>query len=226
MNNRSKVFICYSHKDEKFLKELSPHLELLANNNQIDIWSDRQIEPGSKWQDAIRDTIEAARVAILLVSVDFLTSQFITEHELPPLLRAATNGHVTILPVSVRHTDGLGELSQFHFVNDLSRPLSLMKKAKREEVWVAIAQKVSEFFKDEELVPRNAVKARIIEHISKFSSVGIGTLNHGLGVKPDEIIFHLPFGRQRVWYENVTASQVHVLMESPSPFTGYAIKYF
>ena len=226
MNIRAKVFICYSHKDEKFLRELSPHLELLAKNDRIDIWSDRKIEPGSKWQDEISNAIDVARVAILLVSVDFLTSDFITEYELPPLLRAATNEHVKILPVSVRPTGRLGELSQFQFVNDLSKPLSTMKKAEREEVWVTTARKVSEVFKDEELVPRNAVKAKIIEHISKFSGFTIGTFNHGLGVKPDEIIFHVSSGRQRVWYENLTATQVHVLMESPSAFTGYAIKYF
>jgi hypothetical protein len=226
MDNRSKVFICYSHKDEKFLRELSPHLELLAKNNQTDIWSDRKIEPGSKWQDEIKNAIEAARVAILLVSVDFLTSQFITEYELPALLRAARLQHVRILPVSVRPTDGLGELRQFKFVNDLSKPLSIMKKAEREEVWAITAKMVSEAFKDKELVSGNAVKAKLIEHISKFSGSTLGVVNHGLGVKPDEIIFQVSSGRQRVWYENVTATQVLVLMESVSAFTGYAIKYF
>jgi len=226
MDNRSKVFICYSHKDERFLRELSPHLELLAKNNHINIWSDRKIEPGAMWQDEIKNSIEAARVAILLISVDFLTSQFIREYELPALLRAAKHQHMRLLPVSVRPTDGLGELRQFQFVNDSSKPLSTMKKAEREKVWVIIAKKASEVFKDEELVPGSAVKAKMIERISKFSGFANGTYSHGLGVKPDEIIFQLPSGRQRIWYENLTTTTVYVLMESITIFTGYAIKFF
>jgi len=226
MNMRTQVFICYSHKDQKFLLELSPHLELLAKNNHIDIWSDRKIEPGSKWQDEVRNAVEAARVAILLVSVDFLGSQFITEYELLPLLRAAKNDDVKILPVIVRPTDGLGELGQFKFVNDFSKPLAKMRKAQREEIWVNLTQMVSGVFEDNELVSHSAKKAKIIEHISKFTGSSIGVYSHGLGVKPDEILFQASSGRQRIWYEDATATLVRVLMDSPSVFTAYAIKYF
>lgn len=226
MNNRSKVFICYSHKDAKFLLELSPHLHLLAKNHKIDIWSDRNIQPGSNWRDDVKHALDAARVAILLVSIDFLTSQFITEYELPALLQAAGQGQMKILPVYVRPVDDLGELAQFQFINDLSKPLSTMKKAEREKIWARATKKAAEIFQDERLASGDAIQSKMIERISKFTGSTIGTFNHGLGVTPDEVLFHVSSGNQRIWCENVTATQMYVVMESITLFTAYAIKYF
>jgi predicted nucleotide-binding protein len=74
---RKSVFISYSHTDIEWLKRLQIHLKPLEREGAIELWSDEKIQPGSKWREEIRDAIKKARVAVLLVSVDFIASEYI-----------------------------------------------------------------------------------------------------------------------------------------------------
>src|SRR5438270_11408475 len=87
--SRTKVFISYSHNDTKYLNMLLPHLKYLEENKLIELWTDSKIQPGERWQDEIKLALASTKVAILLISVDFLNSPFIQNNELPPLLAAA-----------------------------------------------------------------------------------------------------------------------------------------
>ncbi len=136
--NRTKVFVCYSHKDKKFLEGLLPHLESYAQSSPIDYWVDTKIKPGANWQKEIENALASASVAILLISIDFLISQFIVHNELPPLLAAAQSDGVTILPVILRPCILPKSLSQFQLINSPSVPLAKMKGYQREEIWVKV----------------------------------------------------------------------------------------
>ena len=96
---RTKVFISYSHQDAQWLKRLHVHLRPLVRNSTIDLWDDTKISPGSQWQEEIAKAVKASRMAILLISADFLASDFIASDELPPLLEAAENEGAIILPL-------------------------------------------------------------------------------------------------------------------------------
>src|SRR5690242_9852046 len=88
---RNRAFVSYSHADKKHLARLRIHLAHYTRELKVDVWDDTRITPGMQWKKEIKDAIASAKVAILLVSADFLASGFIARDELPPLLVAAKN---------------------------------------------------------------------------------------------------------------------------------------
>ncbi|MFM7753229.1 MAG: SUMF1/EgtB/PvdO family nonheme iron enzyme, partial [Cyanobium sp.] len=108
---RRHVFISYSHADRAWVERIRLVMAplLRQEGNSLQLWDDSQIEPGAKWQAEIETALARAQVALLLVSADFLASEFVMGKEVPALLRAADAEGVTILwvPLSaclVRHT--------------------------------------------------------------------------------------------------------------------------
>jgi TIR domain-containing protein len=145
---RTKVFISYSHQDADWLHRLRVHLKPLERDYEIDIWDDRKINPGSKWRQEIEKAVNEAKVAILLISADFLASDFIITNELPSLLEAAEKEGAIILPVIVSPSRFLRSqsLAQFQSVNAPNNPLLKMNKVEQEEVFVQITEYIETAF--------------------------------------------------------------------------------
>ncbi|MBI5471992.1 MAG: toll/interleukin-1 receptor domain-containing protein [Ignavibacteriae bacterium] len=101
MNN--DVFISYSHEDKKWLEQLQRMLKPLLRSNPISVWDDTKIRPGTKWKSEIEKALESAEVAVLLVSSNFLASDFITDKEVPHLLDAAQTRGTKIIWVPITH---------------------------------------------------------------------------------------------------------------------------
>lgn len=144
-STRKRVFISYSHKDQQYLDELLPHLKSYEQRGMIDCWSDKKIEVGTDWQEKISQALEAAEVAVLLISKYFLSSKFITDFELPRLLSAAQNKDLVIVPVIlgkclIQNTP----LHRFQAINSLDNPLNLMRSSRREFIWVEVAKRIIE----------------------------------------------------------------------------------
>ena len=70
------LFYSYSHKDEALRDTLETHLKLLQRQNVIDTWHDRKIISGTEWDKAIDKNLEAADIILLLISADFLASDY------------------------------------------------------------------------------------------------------------------------------------------------------
>ena len=69
---RDKVFISYSHRDSEYLDRILVHLRPLERAGVVDQWSDTKLRAGDRWKEQIRLALSATRVAILLISADFL----------------------------------------------------------------------------------------------------------------------------------------------------------
>ena len=143
---RDQVFVAYSHQDQRFLARLRVHLRRYERTGQLDVWSDLNLRPGDAWRDKIREVIDRCKIAILLVSADFLASDFIADNELPPLLERAQTDGVRIIPVIVRPCAfvRMPELARFQAGNNPARPLARLNDAAREDVWDYVGKSVTE----------------------------------------------------------------------------------
>ena len=127
--NKNKIFISYSHEDREWLKIVQLHLKTIANTiGEIDVWDDTRIKTGDKWKKEIEEALQSAGVAILLVSPNFLASDFIANDELPPILRKAESEGTHIFPIFVRQISKAvflrSKLKDFQFLNAPEKPLN------------------------------------------------------------------------------------------------------
>jgi TIR domain len=132
---RDLIFISYSRKDAKWLAELQTMMKPLAKTLPIEIWDDTKIEVGQQWRPEIELALARAYIAVLLVSQHFLESDFIAEHELPPLLEAAEQGGLTVVCLHVSHClHEETEIGKYQAVNDPAQTLDLLSPGKRNKL--------------------------------------------------------------------------------------------
>jgi len=135
MDGRSKIFVSYSHEDSRLFQEFETMLAPAVQRGLVDVWDDQRILPGAKWEQEIQKALASARIAVLLVSKNFLASHFIAKNELPPLLKAAQDQGVTIFWIYLGSClYEQTEIATYQAAHDISRPLSELPKAQREAV--------------------------------------------------------------------------------------------
>ena len=100
-----EVFFSYSHKDEALRDQLATHLKLLERQGIIAAWHDRKIVPGSEWAGNIHHYLERADIILLLISADFLASDYCWDVEIQNALERHEVGTTTVIPVILRPVD-------------------------------------------------------------------------------------------------------------------------
>ncbi|ODS32365.1 MAG: hypothetical protein SCARUB_02516 [Candidatus Scalindua rubra] len=168
-SERKHVFISYSHVDAEWLRRLKVHLKPLEREGAIDLWSDDNIKAGSKWRKEIREAIKKAKVAVLLISADFLASEFIVNDEMPPLLTVAEKEDAVILPVIVSPCmfEQTESLSKFQAVNPPTKPLIGISKAEQEEVFVNVVKVIVNSLREQDDNKETEMDVSTIEEIKQ-----------------------------------------------------------
>jgi serine/threonine protein kinase len=142
---RDLVFISYSHKDRAIFEAFKKNLHPAESKGLLSVWSDTQIKPGTKWAPQIREALAKARVALLLVSADFIDSAFIRDEELRVLLAAAERGELSLywVPIAPAMFETAG-LNQWQAAPGCvpERPLRGMTRAKREQAIVNVCRSI------------------------------------------------------------------------------------
>ncbi|MBK7692336.1 MAG: toll/interleukin-1 receptor domain-containing protein [Bacteroidetes bacterium] len=146
-NNGDSIFISYSHKDEKDRLKLEDHLKILQRLGLISIWTDRKIAPGEEWKGQIDNNINNARIILLLISSNFLASDYCFDIEMKTALKRHKNNETTAIPIILR--DCLWQISEFAKLQAL--PLDgkpIQKFTKKDEAYASIARAIAKIIKE------------------------------------------------------------------------------
>jgi hypothetical protein len=104
----ASVFFSYSHADEALRDQLEKQLSLLKRQGIIDVWHDRRIGGGQDFAQQIDQHIETDDIVLLLVSADFLDSEYCYEKEMKRAMERHETGEAVVIPVILRACDWHG----------------------------------------------------------------------------------------------------------------------
>ncbi|MBP5974572.1 toll/interleukin-1 receptor domain-containing protein [Brasilonema sp. CT11] len=105
MSNPVKVFFSYSHKDEVLRDELATHLSIMKRQQVIEAWHDREISAGGEWANAIDDNLNAADIILLLVSANFLDSDYCYDIEMQRAMERHEAREARVIPIILKPVD-------------------------------------------------------------------------------------------------------------------------
>lgn len=136
-----KIFISYSHEDESYKDELQSWLKSLQYSFEIDDWEDRQIQVGDDWREKISKAMEAAEFIILMITKDFLASDFIKEVEVKRAFERHEKGEAVVIPIIVRPCLWQQKpISDVQVVPKDGKPIT--KYDDVDEAWLEVLQKI------------------------------------------------------------------------------------
>lgn len=160
MTERDLVFISYSHRKKAWLDKLLTIVDPYVSDGRFRVWADPYIEEGARWERTIADAIRRTRVAVLLVSPEFLASDFIKREELPTLLTLADADQIKLfcVPVSASAYEAT-PLARYQWAWDPLKPLDELGGSARNRALITIAGKLAKSFNSvpTENLPRVAV---------------------------------------------------------------------
>ena len=105
VEQRLRVFISYTHRDEKLKDELDKHLASLKRSKAIETWNDRKLIAGVPFDLEITHQLENSHIVLLLISPDFLTSEYCYCKEMEIAIRRHNEGLARVIPIILRPTD-------------------------------------------------------------------------------------------------------------------------
>ena len=166
-NKGVELFYSYSHKDEALRVELEKHLSILRRQGVITNWHDRKIQAGVEWEGEIASHIRSAGVVLLLISADFLASDYCYDREMELALKRHESGTARVIPVIIRSVDWAG--APFGKLQALPKDAKpVVSWENQDEAFTNIAQgirsAVSELTKPD---PKNA-SSDVSDVLSKF----------------------------------------------------------
>jgi WD40 repeat protein len=140
---RDLVFISYSHRDKVWLDRLLIFLKPYMRQD-LKVWADPYIEVGGEWRRNIDTALTRCCVGVLLLSPDFLASDFIYDQELPPLLKEAGTGAITLAIVPITSSPyETTQLESRQFVHPPDKPLDSLPEHERNAAFVQIVKEIA-----------------------------------------------------------------------------------
>src|SRR6266487_4558204 len=105
MKKTIDIFFCYAREDEGLLNQLKTHLKALQRQELIDTWHDRNISAGTEWEREINKHLNEADIILLLISPDFMASDYCYSVEMKRALERHKAGEAYVIPIILRPVD-------------------------------------------------------------------------------------------------------------------------
>ncbi|MGA9996091.1 MAG: TIR domain-containing protein [Pyrinomonadaceae bacterium] len=134
-----RIFYSYSHADEKFRKKLQKHLSALKRNGAILDWYDREITAGSNWSREISENLYHSQVILLLISADFIDSDYCYDVEMKRALEMHERGKAKVIPIILRPVDWAGTpFAKLQALPRDGKPITTWEN--QDEAWVDVVR--------------------------------------------------------------------------------------
>jgi hypothetical protein len=135
-----EVFYSYAREDEAFVRQLEKQLAVLRRMGVVTTWHDRRIEPGSPWQQQIDAHLAAARVIVLMISSDFINSDYCWEKEVQVAMQRHALGTAVVVPIVLRDTAFLDKTPFGHLQMLPQDAVPVAQWPHPDQVWASIAK--------------------------------------------------------------------------------------
>ncbi len=140
------IFCCYAREDEDLLEKLKRHLSPLRRQGVIDVWYDREIRAGTEWEEEIKRHLNEAHVILLLISPDFIHSDYCYDTEMKRAMARHERKEAVVVPIIVRPVDwqetpiGNSTLGSLQALPKDAKPVTIWKN--RDEAWRDVAKEI------------------------------------------------------------------------------------
>lgn len=142
-----KLFLSYSHRDDldrSLFQEFRNHLMGLEDDGLIEVWWDREITAGTRWDDEIKSHLNESRVFLALTSASFNASRYVRDHELPLAWERYDAEQCLIMPVMWRKWDPpeTSRWRDFQFLNAPDKAVHSAPENERDDILCAIVERL------------------------------------------------------------------------------------
>lgn len=162
-----EVFFSYSHKDEELRNELANHLTMLKRQGIISAWHDREISAGAEWANAIDEHLDVADLILLLISANFLASDYCFDLELKRAMERHELREAHVVPIILKPVDWSGApFGKLQALPKNAKPITTWQD--RDEAFLNVAQGVRRTVEE---IAKSKMAARLL------SSTPIATLH-------------------------------------------------
>jgi hypothetical protein len=162
------IFISYAHVDKEWLTKLRTHLRPLERITDVTVFADTDIKADEKWREKIRQEIESATFGILLISANFLASDFINDHELPLLFEQRAKGRkkLFLIFLSPCAFELVPQIADYQGYNSPSEPLSSQSADTVDKIFADLTIQISKEIKKPQILtsqPANSAFSQLKE---------------------------------------------------------------
>jgi hypothetical protein len=140
---RITIFASYAPQDTPLQRELKEHLRPLQGEGLVELWPDRDMSAGTGWEQQSSELLHAAQIILLLVSIDYLNSDYCSGVEMKQALERHERGEVRLIPILLRPCFWKSSpLSKLQVLPSNGQPVTAW--ANLEAAWLDVVQMLSQ----------------------------------------------------------------------------------